>query len=72
MTIGTLPSTWGQGDAGEVVGALLCYTFEELGQEAVAAIADGPNTASRRMLERAGFRKSPRRQDRSIRSLVMR
>lgn len=60
VIIGMLPSTWGHGYAGEVIDGLLCHAFEELGHEAMAGIADEPNAASRRMLERAGFREVAR------------
>lgn len=60
VIIGMLPSTWGQGYAGEVIDGLLCYAFKELGHEVMAGIADEPNGASRRMLERAGFREVAR------------
>lgn len=50
------PETWGQGYASEMVGATLVHTFGTLGQERIFGITRPSNTASRKTLERAGFR----------------
>jgi RimJ/RimL family protein N-acetyltransferase len=46
----------GQGFASEAVGAVLDYLFESLNKHRVTASVDPENTASRRLLERLGFR----------------
>lgn len=50
------PECWGQGLAGEALGAVLEHGFGTLALPRVAAICDVPNTASARMLARAEFR----------------
>lgn len=60
VIIAMLPSGWGRGYAREVIDGLLCHAFEELGFKSVAGIVDEPNAASRRMLERVGFREIAR------------
>ena len=48
--------SWGHGYATEAVQALLPYCFDALGLDRVTANVDVENTASRRVLEKAGFR----------------
>jgi len=50
-----LPAAWGRGYAAEALGAVIAHAFGALGLPRLAAIADEPNAASRRMLERLGF-----------------
>lgn len=50
------PEAWGQGYAGELVEAALKHTFGELAQEHIFGMTRPNNTASRKTLERAGFR----------------
>jgi len=57
-TVALLPRHWGQGLAGEALAGVLAHGFATLGLARIAAICDVPNTASRRMLERAGFRRT--------------
>jgi RimJ/RimL family protein N-acetyltransferase len=47
---------WGKGNATEAVGLVTAYAFLELGFEKVWATVLVPNEASRRALERNGFR----------------
>lgn len=54
-TIALLPARWGQGRASEALGAVLAHGFGPLGLARIAAVCDLPNTASARMLARAGF-----------------
>jgi RimJ/RimL family protein N-acetyltransferase len=51
------PAYQGRGLATEAVGALLRVGFEGLGLHRIAARLDGRNTASARVLERAGLRR---------------
>ena len=51
------PAYQGRGLATEAVGALLRLGFEGLGMHRIAARLDGRNTASARVLERAGLRR---------------
>ncbi|WP_033220632.1 GNAT family N-acetyltransferase [Kitasatospora phosalacinea] len=51
-----LPAARGRGYATEAAAALVRAAFEELGAERVAATTMAVNTASRRVLERAGLR----------------
>jgi len=51
------PAHYGHGYATEAVGALLRLGFEDLGLHRVAARCDGRNTASARVMERAGMRR---------------
>lgn len=57
-TIALLPVRWGQGLASEALGAVLAHGFQTLGLGRIAAVCDAPNTASARMLARAGFRET--------------
>jgi [ribosomal protein S5]-alanine N-acetyltransferase len=49
------PAAWGRGYATEALGALVAHAFGALALPRLAAVADEPNAASRRMLERLGF-----------------
>jgi len=51
------PAYHGRGLATEAVGALLRLGFEGLGMHRIAGRLDGRNTASARVLERAGLRR---------------
>ena len=51
------PAYHGRGYATEAVGALLRIGFEGLGMHRIAGRLDGRNTASARVLERAGLRR---------------
>jgi RimJ/RimL family protein N-acetyltransferase len=51
------PAHYGRGYATEAVGALLRLGFEDLGLHRVAARCDARNTASWRVMERAGMRR---------------
>jgi RimJ/RimL family protein N-acetyltransferase len=51
------PAYHGRGLATEAVGALLRVGFEGLGMHRIAGRLDGRNTASARVLERAGLRR---------------
>jgi RimJ/RimL family protein N-acetyltransferase len=51
------PAFHGRGLATEAVGALLRIGFEGLGMHRIAGRLDGRNTASARVLERAGLRR---------------
>lgn len=57
-TIALHPDAWGQGLAGEALEAVLGHGFGTLALPRIAAICDVPNTASARMLARAGFRRT--------------
>ena len=57
-TIALHPDAWGQGLAGEALGAVLAHGFGALALPRIAAISDVPNTASAKMLARAGFRRT--------------
>lgn len=59
LLYGFAPHVWGRGYATEAARALIRYGFEVLGFDVVVACADVPNTASQRVLEKAGliFRK---------------
>lgn len=57
-TIALHPDAWGQGLAGEALAAVLGHGFGALALPRIAAICDVPNTASARMLARAGFRRT--------------
>jgi RimJ/RimL family protein N-acetyltransferase len=50
------PSQWGRGLATELVGASLRLAFREIGLTQVCAFTKTENHASRRVLEKAGFR----------------
>ena len=49
-------NSWGHGYATEAIEALLPYCFDSLALDRVTASVDGENTASRRVLEKVGFR----------------
>ena len=51
------PAHYGQGYATEAVGGLLRLAFGDLGLHRVAARCDARNTASARVMERAGLRR---------------
>jgi len=51
------PAHYGHGYATEAVGALLRLGFEDLGLHRIAARCDARNTASTRVMERAGMRR---------------
>jgi RimJ/RimL family protein N-acetyltransferase len=53
--IALAPCMWHQGYAIEALGKLLQYATLTLQIDRIAAVADAPNTASQRLLERAGF-----------------
>ena len=48
----------GKGYATEAVGRVIAYAFEQLGAEAVFAVADARNDASIALLERIGMRRT--------------
>ena len=50
------PATWGNGNATEAAEAVLRYAFTGVGIDLVVGGVDGPNTASRRVLEHLGMR----------------
>ena len=50
---------WGKGYASEAVGALVDWLFRLRGKRRIFAVTDGRNFASRRLLERLGFRRDP-------------
>ena len=50
------PDVWGRGYATEALEGIVSYAFGALGLLRLAAVADVPNEASHRMLERVGFR----------------
>ncbi|MEE1783476.1 GNAT family N-acetyltransferase [Streptomyces sp. SP17BM10] len=50
-----LPSTWGKGYATEGARAVLRHAFTELGVERIVATTMTVNTASRRVMEKAGL-----------------
>lgn len=50
------PDVWGRGYATEALEAIITYAFVTLGLLRLVAVADMPNEASHRMLERVGFR----------------
>jgi RimJ/RimL family protein N-acetyltransferase len=50
------PEYWGKGLATEIAGGLARYAFERLNAPIVAAYTDPANHASRRVLEKCGFR----------------
>jgi ribosomal-protein-alanine N-acetyltransferase len=49
-------SHWGRGLTTEAAGAYLAYAFEQLRLPELVATVDSRNTASRRVLEKIGFR----------------
>jgi RimJ/RimL family protein N-acetyltransferase len=48
-------SAWGKGYGTEGTRALIAKSFDELGVERVVAVADEPNVASRRVMEKSGM-----------------
>jgi len=50
------PQFWGRGLCTEVSTALVRYGFQELGLDRIVGITDPRNLASRRVLEKLGFR----------------
>ena len=52
---GVAPSEWGRGLATEMAEAMLRYGFGTVGLPRLVGIADAPNAASRRVLEKAGM-----------------
>lgn len=52
---GVAPSEWGRGLATEMASAMLRFGFDRAGLPVVVGIADAANTASRRVLEKAGM-----------------
>lgn len=55
-TVALHPGFWHRGLAGEALAAVLGHGFAALALPRIAALCDVPNTASARMLARAGFR----------------
>ena len=51
-----LPQFWGRGLCTEISTALVRYGFEDLGLQRIVGITDPRNLASRRVLEKLGFR----------------
>lgn len=51
-----LPEHWGQGLAAECTAAMIAHAFGAMGLYRLAAEVDAPNHASRRLLQRLGFR----------------
>lgn len=56
IVFGIDPAHWGRGFATEAAGAALREGFERNGWEEVVAATDRPNVASRRVVEKLGFR----------------
>ena len=50
------PAHWHRGYAVEALRSVLDYAFDTLGLDTIAGATDVPNVASRRMLERVGYR----------------
>lgn len=50
-----LPEVWGNGYATEASAYLIDYGFQQLRLHRIAAVVDGPNTASRTLCDRLGF-----------------
>jgi RimJ/RimL family protein N-acetyltransferase len=50
------PASWGRGYATEAGGASIRWAFEELGYERLVSICVPANLASRRVMEKLGFR----------------
>jgi RimJ/RimL family protein N-acetyltransferase len=51
-----VPAAWGRGYATEAGGASIRWAFEELGYERLVSICVPANIASRRVMEKLGFR----------------
>ncbi|MEM7351679.1 MAG: GNAT family N-acetyltransferase [Acidobacteriota bacterium] len=56
LLYGIAPSHWGRGLATEAARAMIRCGFEEHGFDAIVASTDVPNTASVRVMEKAGLR----------------
>ena len=56
LLYGLLPAFWGRGLATEAAAAACRFAFDTLGWKEVRAAVDVPNTASRAVLARLGFR----------------
>lgn len=56
ILVALAPRWWHRGYACEALHPLLRYAFTVLDQEVIATVHDLPNSASRRMVERLGFR----------------
>ncbi|HJQ60963.1 MAG TPA: GNAT family N-acetyltransferase [Vineibacter sp.] len=57
-TIALSPAAWGKGLATEVLRMVIDHAFNRLGLNRLVAIVDEPNTASRRLMARVGFRET--------------
>ncbi len=57
-TVALEPALWGQGLAGEALGAVLAHGFGTLALPRIAGVCDVPNARSAAMLARAGFRRT--------------
>ena len=55
LVYGLAPAYWGQGLAPEAARSLIRYGFETLGFDEIIASTDAPNTASIRVMEKAGM-----------------
>lgn len=55
LLYGLLPAYWSKGLATEAARAMIEFGFEKLGFDRITASADDPNTASTRVLEKAGM-----------------
>lgn len=55
LLYGLLPAYWLNGLATEAARAMIKFGFEELGFDRITASTDAPNSASRRVLEKAGM-----------------
>jgi ribosomal-protein-alanine N-acetyltransferase len=56
LVFGVASRRWGQGFATEAGRAVIRYGFDVLGFDGIAASADVPNAASRRVLDKLGMR----------------
>lgn len=56
LAYGLAPALWGKGLATEAARAAIRYGFEKLGLKRIAASADTPNSASLRVMRKAGMR----------------
>jgi hypothetical protein len=61
LIFGTRPDLWGRGYAFQAASAVVAYAFETLSLTRVIADVDEPNTASTRVLEKMGMRRTGRR-----------
>ncbi len=55
LLYGLAPACWGEGLATEAARAVIRYGFETLGFDRIVGCTDAPNTASIRVMERAGM-----------------